>query len=905
MSTRAAPRWETPAWFPQTKLRPPTTSGATLSRPHLLASVAEAVAAHRLTLVAAPAGSGKSTLLAALPSLIPDRPISWLALDADDNDPVIFVTALVAALREALPAFGTATVALLGSLPEPGGQLRRLMGTLVNDLLAATSGPFLLVIDDLHIVSEPTIHAALDHLLERLPDWASVVIATRYDPPLALARLRARGQLAEVRLAELRFGADELASLFNEQLALGLADSDLLALHRRTGGWAAGLRLLALMLGRLPTPEARHAFVLRLGDDGRFIFDFLAEEVLGQQEPELQRFLLDIAILPELSAELCRAVSGREDAAQLLDRAYRRNLFLTLSGGPIAETGTTLRFHDLFADFLRGRLAAESAEYLRELHRRAARAVADPARAIAHHSAAGDWDEAARAVEACAPQFTRFGMYRRLHDWIGALPEATREARPRLLALLGAAAFYGGRWDEARPLLERAEAGFARAGDQAAALDAALKLVDIAARDGEQAGIDSWVARAKALGPLPMRAQVFLQLNRAYSGMREGNLAAVGEAVANAVNLTLASDDPEVWNLPHFNPPLALGPAGPAVLERYCEGALRRYGDEPSLAHAAAEALAGYLAFSRGRFDAAAAAVERAAALSEELGGHGDIATSTTHSRYLLALVRGDYAAARETITVWLTRIGENALLRGWLPAYRYWLAKAEWAAGRVAEARETAANFAAGGPFPGFPLIDEGQELLAGMLATSAGDYTAAEHHLRSVAARRLPYYNMTFWLDHPQVLLAHAQERAGRPREALATVAPVLAECERLDTPGVILKVGPVIAPLLRLAAERGTHPAFAARLLDLFDLPVSAASAAAPPDGTVFVPETRELLSPREVEVLRLLASGATNAAIADALFISPNTVKTHVARLLAKLGVPSRTGAAARARDLGIV
>ena len=188
-------------------------------------------------------------------------------------------------------------------------------------------------------------------------------------------------------------------------------------------------------------------------------------------------------------------------------------------------------------------------------------------------------------------------------------------------------------------------------------------------------------------------------------------------------------------------------------------------------------------------------------------------------------------------------------------------------------------------------------------MLSTSAGRHAEAERALRAAVTFRPPYYTVLFWLDHPRILLAHSYERWGRPREALDELRPVLEECERLDTPGIILKVGPVVvAPLLRLAAERGVHAPFAARLLSL--LGVHDADTAAKANDGIPVPATGETLSPREVEVLRLLAAGASNAAIAEGLFISQNTVKTHVARLLAKLDVASRTAAAARARDLGI-
>ncbi|HEY8602238.1 MAG TPA: LuxR C-terminal-related transcriptional regulator, partial [Thermomicrobiales bacterium] len=797
------------------------------------------------------------------------------------------------------PTLGGATEAVLDSLPEPGLQLRRLIGTLINDLVVAPVGPFVLVLDDLHAIGEAAIHAALDQLLERLPDDAHVVIATRYDPPLALARLRARGQLAELRLEALRFSPAETGALLNDRLALALPPGEVLLLHGRVEGWAAGLRLLALMLGRLSTAEERRALVTRLGEEGRYIFDFLAEEVLGQQEPELQRFLLDTSILPELAPALCRAVTGRDDAADLLDLAYRRNLFLTL-GGADDGLGTTFRFHDLFAAFLRGRLQRESPERIRSLHGRAGDASADPARAIAHYCAAERWDEAARIIEERGADFARHGMYRRLHDWIVALPPDVREARPRLLHLLGAFAFYTGAWEQARPLLERAETGLLADEDRARAAESTMLLISIADRSGDTERAAVLTARMRASGPLPPLIQIFLDIGSAWQGIRLDDYATVDGAVTSSVDLLLASDDPAIWNVVPLAPPLALGPAGPTTLERYCHAAPRRFNDAPSLIRATAEQLSGYLHFLRGRLDEAAAATDRAQQLVEQLRGLADVEPGIDQIRFALALIRVGPIAAGQYIDRRLPEVGQNTILRMWLPGYRYLATKAHWLAGHADEARAMAEGLATGGPFPDLPIVSQAQALLAGLLAMSAGRYEEAERQLRAASAFRPPYYTVLFWLDHPQLLLALCYERWGRPREAMMTLRPVLEECERLDTPGIVLKVGPVVAPLLRLAVERGVHAAFAARTLHILE----AAAPADPATASVTVPDTGETLSPREVEVLRLLADGASNATIADALFISPNTVKTHVARLLAKLGVASRTAAAARARDLGV-
>lgn len=295
---------------------------------------------------------------------------------------------------------------------------------LINDILETLPDPFVLVLDDLHLVSEPAVYTALDYLLERLPPQMHLMAATRHDPPLALARLRGRGALAELRLPDLRFTLDEAAAFLNTQ-RLGLSPEDLASLHSRTEGWAVGLRLLADSLNRIPTRSGRSAFITYLAQTDRYVFDFLADEVLSRQSSAVRTFLLETSILPELTPALCQAVTGRADALAILEDLYRRNLFLvavddgrwTTDDGPqttdlIRRPSSMVRrlssvvhrpiyrYHALFAEFLRRRLTQEMPERLVELHARAAQAETVPARAIAHYLAAQLWEPAAQAMGA-------------------------------------------------------------------------------------------------------------------------------------------------------------------------------------------------------------------------------------------------------------------------------------------------------------------------------------------------------------------------------------------------------------------------------------------------------------------------------------------------------------------------
>ncbi|MDX1521834.1 MAG: hypothetical protein R3264_09420, partial [Anaerolineae bacterium] len=457
-------RSEQPLWLTQTKLQPPRLRQDLVARHRLRDDLAAAVTSHRLTLLSAPAGYGKTTLLAGLAQAAPELPLAWLSLDEEDNDPGRFLSALIVTLQRLNPSCGLTAQNVLAGLDNPAAEIRRVVGVLINDILETVPDPFGLVLDDLHAISEPTVYKALDYLLDHLPPQMHVVVGTRHDPPLALARLRSREELAEFRLAELRFTLTETTAFLNEQLRLGLSADDLTTLYHRTDGWAAGLRLLAGSLqGRFPFGE-RSDFIAHLAQSHRYIFDLLAEEVLQQQEESVQTFLLETSILTELTPTLCQAVTGRPDSAAMLEKLYHRNLFLVAmelrdqdtsqqrpneSGktslftqssnfpifqSPVSEAtlpispSPTYRYHDLFADFLRQQLAREMPERLPDLHRRAAEAHSIPTRAIRHYLAAGLWAEAAQTIAEVGDQLLQQGLLTSLQGWIETLPAAVRRA---------------------------------------------------------------------------------------------------------------------------------------------------------------------------------------------------------------------------------------------------------------------------------------------------------------------------------------------------------------------------------------------------------------------------------------------------------------------------------------------
>lgn len=425
----------------RTKLRPPRARGDLLPRPQLTSALRRAVGNARLALVSAPAGAGKTTLIAqalaagAAPG--EGARTAWLSLDEHDDDPARFLLGLVAACRQIAPTVGGAALAALATDPAGGLALGlRVVESLSDDLLEALEGPTALVLDDLHAVADPAIFGALERFIDLLPPELTVVIATRQDPPLPLARWRVRRELVELRFADLRFSRSEAAALLNARLGLGLAEAEVAALHAKTEGWAAGLGLLASSLERITSSGERGRFLAGLERLDRSLYEYLAAEVLERQDPFVRMFLIETAILQDLTPAVCAAVTGREDAGAILDELYARNLFLVELGDAHGAQAPTYRYQDLFREFLRERLRREAPEWGRRLHLRAARVEHAPTRRMHHLLEAGAWVEAVALLDTLAEPLLAQGAIGTLRAWVEALPEAARERLPHLTYLL-------------------------------------------------------------------------------------------------------------------------------------------------------------------------------------------------------------------------------------------------------------------------------------------------------------------------------------------------------------------------------------------------------------------------------------------------------------------------------------
>jgi LuxR family transcriptional regulator, maltose regulon positive regulatory protein len=407
----------------ETKLHAPNVRDEWVQRPGLIGYLARAAA--RLVLVGAPAGFGKTTLVAQWRvSADEKRPFAWVSLDRADDDPSRLWWYTVGALQRACPEFSGEAI-----LAELRVQTPDLTGTvlpLLANELAALPAPVVLVLDDYHVIKNRGCHDQVAFLIAHLPPSAQVVLVTRADPPLPLARMRASGEMVEIRARELRFGADETAALVRSVAGVLLSDADLADLTERTEGWPAGTYLAALSLRGHPSP---HEFVRAFTGDNRFIVDFLADEVLGRQPGDVQRFLLQTSILSRFCAPLCDAVTGSANAVEIIEILERENLFLV----PLDDNRQWYRYHHLFAQLLRSQLARADPDAAPLLHRRASawhEQSGSADEAIGHALAADDAD---RAIGLIADHWHSYVAFRRLpavRRWMRAIGDDRIAASP-------------------------------------------------------------------------------------------------------------------------------------------------------------------------------------------------------------------------------------------------------------------------------------------------------------------------------------------------------------------------------------------------------------------------------------------------------------------------------------------
>ncbi len=437
-----------PKWVGQrltTKLYLQPARQTLVDRPVLLEQLKEGLRG-KLTLVSAPAGFGKTSLVAAWQKDC-ETPLAWVSLDEEDNEPLRFLDYLIAALQMVDTDLGDESAELLRRSSTP--PIKVVLTSLLNEINAYDK-EFVLAFDDYHVIHEHGIHEALSYLIERLAPHAHALIATRSDPPFPLGRLRARGELKELRASDLRFDNTEAAAFLNEVMSLELTPQDVSALEDRTEGWIAGLQLSALSLqGRANRSE----LVKDFAGDNRFVLDYLLEEVLNCQTEEVQDFLLRTSVLTRLNGALCDAITGDARGHEMLEQLDRANLFLIR----LDNRGEWFRYHHLFADLLRLKLKQKQSEAIHELQITASEWFEKnhlPEEAIQYALAGQDWDRALNLIEPIAFPMISMGGFQRVNNWVEAIPESTFKTRPRMFSYYLPTLLYKEEYDKMEKYLQ-------------------------------------------------------------------------------------------------------------------------------------------------------------------------------------------------------------------------------------------------------------------------------------------------------------------------------------------------------------------------------------------------------------------------------------------------------------------
>ena len=904
-----------------TKLHVPRPRPDLVPRPRLAERLDEGLA-RGLMLVCAPAGYGKTVLLADW-ARRGQQPVAWLSLDVGDNDPARFWRHCVAALDQGRPGLAGRVAPLLG--PPAPASYEGLVTALINELAAEPdAGQALLVLDDYHLIDSETVHTSLGFLLEHRPPGLRLVLASRSDPPLALARLRGRGRLAELRAADLRFTADESAALLRQTAAgpgAALPDTAVAALAARTEGWAAGLQLAALSL--LGQPDAA-GFVAEFTGSHRFVLDFLTEEVLEHQSERVRTFLLETSVLERLSGPLCDAVTGRPGGQELLEQVERAGLFLM----PLDEVRGWWRYHHLFADLLRVRLQEEQPGLAARLHRNAAAwyaecGLADDA--IRHAVAAGEMTWAARLVEQDFDMvYNVRGEGATIQRWFSAFPADLVQSRPRLLLVQALLMATSGRLDAVDALLDAAERADADAVDEP---------------------FEPTVSRAASM---LVNVPAYIAIDRSYlaqlRGDAEGTAAFAAQALAVIGEGERLLDSVARWQLA-----IAAWLGGRlAEAERALVDGIAGLHAAGLLAVAASSVYElGQVQRARGRLDAAVQACQQALEVTVVPGRPPWAAAGPAY------VGLGELAYERNEMEIALQHVTEGIAL------CRQWVYTTQLAAGLVTLAW---IRQAAGDPAGALDAIGEAVRVAPGppglfnpvpaqraRLLLAQGDLAAAAHWMKECGldADDEPDYGQ----EPGQLVLARVLLAQGLPGQALALLDRLYAAAVAQDRIGSVIEAGALralalaasgeesgavaaLADALTLACPQGYVRIFVdegkpmAALLGRLIMAQRAGQAAAeaplsclarlqrafdsgpalPVPGrlaTRVVPGLVEALTERELEVLGMLAAGRSNQAVARELVVTINTVKKHVSHILDKLGTANRTEAVARARELGLI
>jgi LuxR family maltose regulon positive regulatory protein len=859
----------------------------------------------KLTLISAPAGFGKTTLLV---DWVHNHkiPVAWFSVDKGDNDSLHFLTYIILGLQSLVAGAGTAALTLLQS-PQPP-HIESILINLINDVINLPNN-IALVLDDYHLVDAKPIHDLMAFLLENMPEQMHLIISTRSDPPLPVARVRSHNQMTELRAADLSFTADETANLFNESLNLELSTADIKLLETRTEGWAAGLQLAALSLQGRKNPSG---FLTGFKGDNRYIADYLTEEVLSRQPEHLRNFLLQTSILRRLSGPLCDAVTQQEHGRQTLDALEKANLFVI----PLDDERLWYRYHHLFAELLEQRLCIKHGDLVNELHSRASIWFAQNGfknEAVEHALDAQNYTQAAHLIEEIAEIDWDRARDSRVLQWIKKLPDEQIETNPKLCIFYGRELFKSGDLDNAEKRLQAAEkilesASFSDPDKENLQGRIAVIRAYISSRTGDVSGAIHFANQALRILPqkdLAWRSVAATNLGFAYGWTGKGDLIKAQPAFSEAMKISKEAGNIyyQIFNGSCLGGVMSMrGKLKEATeiarqsLRLAIENGMEQTGIVGSL-----YGVLGMILCEWNDLDEGLRLINKGIEVSEQ--GRDPVILGSIQVSLLRALLyRMDFAGAYKA----MERLNEsvrNFALPPWITNTTGALNVLFWmVAGDLSRALQWVKERGLS--------IDGDLENLRAFEYIALTNILIAQKRLDDAARFTQRLIEMAQAGDnaHMQIEIRLLRSSIFKALEDKQAALDEFKEALKLGEPGGFLMIfvskGKPVADLLEevVAVKKQDHDAakadftlaYAKKLLSVFK-------------GST-LPKAEGLLDPiseRELEVLHLIAAGLSNREIADKLFISLNTVKTHTKNINSKLDVTSRTKAVARAKELGLL